>query len=155
MANLIIGENSYIGVEDAETYFLNRLYSDIWDNSISTDKEKALIMATKKIDSLRLKGIKADTSKKLQFPRALYSYQFNKWIIESDVEQCIKDAVCEEALVLLKGIPKRVELQNQGVKSMSIGNVSETYAVSNSNNLISIEARELMKFYIAGSVVTV
>ena len=170
--NLIVGENSYIDVTNAENYFAERLFTDVWNNSTSDDKAKALIMATKKIDRQPLTGRKASDSQVLQFPRSIYSYNrdnwFNSysiteegnkyisssqgWITESEVSESVKNAVCEEALALLEfGNNKRLKLQQQGVKSMSLGKMSETYS-GEVIKILSQEAKEFLQPYLAGSV---
>ncbi len=151
--NLIVGTNSYVSLEDANTYFNERLYAEAWTSETDDDKKaRALITATRKIDRLIIKGVKADSDQTLQFPRSIYSEDTKLWVEESEVSQSVKDAVCEEALALLKGIPKRVELQAQGVKSFSLGSLSENYGSGKIVKLISQEARELLQPYIAGSV---
>jgi hypothetical protein len=61
--------------------------------------------------------------------------------------------VCEEALAILDiGNEVRLKLQKQGVKNASFGKASETYS-GNSIRLLSQEARELLKPYLAGLVV--
>lgn len=164
-ANLIVGTNSYIDVLAAQVYFDNRLYSDAWDNASDNDKAKGLIMASKKLDRLPIKGVKANYLQAMEFPRALetdYRYWqymsltidahfYGYWYVEPEVTQNVKNAVCEEALALLKGVPKRVELQRQGVKSFNINGVSENYGSGKNMLLLSQEAKEFMEPYL-GSV---
>lgn len=160
-----VGTNSYISVADATLYFADRLYSDAWTNAAADDKAKALIMATKKIDQMHMLGVKAVTNQTLEFPRALYSYSDQvrlnivgaadlfygpNWVIETEVSQVVKDATCEQAIFLLKGGVggnKRAELQAQGVKSFSLGNLSESFVVGRKGGM-SLEAIELMQKYL-------
>ena len=163
--NLIVDTNSYIDVIAAQSYFDNRLYSDAWNNALQDDQARALIMASQKIDRLPIRGVKANYQQTMQFPRALetdYRYWqymsltidahfYGYWFVEPAVTDNVKNAVCEEALALLKGIPKRVELQRQGVKSFNIGGMSENYGNGKNMLLLSQEAREFMEPYF-GSV---
>lgn len=162
--NLVVGTNSYIDVSAAQTYFDNRLYPDIWNNASDDDKAKALIMASKKIDRLPVKGVKANYQQIMEFPRALMTdYRYwqymsltinvlynGYWYVEPEVTQPVKDAVCEEALALLQGIPKRLQLQRQGVKSFNMGGMSENYGSGTQLQLLSKEAEELMQPYLGG-----
>ncbi len=162
--NLIVGSNSYIGVTDADQYFANRLYSDAWVNASADQKAQSLIMASKRIDRLNYRGKKADPNQTMKFPRAIFANNpgtyaidpkavqtYPGWVYEIDVAQCVKEAVCEEALMLLKGSSQRVELQAQGVHSFQIGNLSETFT-GEVVKLLSPDARELLRKYMAGSV---
>lgn len=168
---LTVGQNSYIDVTDAQTYFNKRLFIDSWINASADDNTKALIMASKKIDRQPLKGKKVDVNQAMEFPRMLYSYepmhygeyninistkQYNYgpgWYIQDSVPQEVLDAVCEEALALLQiGNSKRIDLQKQGVRAFNMGGMSETLSGS-TIRLLSQEAKELLLPYIGGGVV--
>lgn len=160
--NLLTGVNSYISIEDADAYFNMRLYSEVWMSSSQDEKAQALIMATSRIERLKIKGRKTNPAQALQFPRTIFSpnmanlftYNYTPYcgyIVEQDVSQNVKNAVCEEALSLLKGIPKRLELQNQGVQTFTIGNLSETYN-GKKLKLLSQDALDLLSSYLVGSV---
>ncbi|MDP4143185.1 MAG: hypothetical protein Q8936_01705 [Bacillota bacterium] len=169
---LVIGDNSYIDLDYANNYFSERLYTDPWNSAGDDTKVKAILMATKKIERQPLQGRKAVNNQVLQFPRMIYSYNNynwldsyfvtengNKyitssqgWIIESEVSERVKQAVCEEALALLEfGNNKRLKLQQQGVKSFSVSKLSETYTGS-TIKILSQEAKELLQPYLATSV---
>lgn len=166
---LTVGTNTYLSLADAETYFATRLFSTDWTGTDDI-KSQALIMATKKIDRQILKGIKATQTQALQFPRAFYvddSYSRQigltidnihgeGWYVETSVNQRIKDAQCEEAIALLAAgttANKRAELQAQGVKSFTLGGLSETYMGQKSGTyLLSLTAKELLNYATSGGV---
>lgn len=160
---IVVGTDAYIDITGADTYFAGRLYADAWTNATDTDKEKALKQATKTIDRQPLKGRPVDLSQPLAFPRCylapgapLSQYRFDLlpgWWCETEVPQAVKNATCEEALALLeRGNSQRRKLQQEGVQSASIGNLSETYAPGSGRGLISQEAKELLRPYLAGAV---
>lgn len=101
--SLSVGSNSYISLAAADEYFATKLHSDLWNNAAEDEKTQALITATRQIDRLSFRGVKRLSDQALAFPR----YPNN------DIPQKVLDAVCEEAMVILKGIPKRIELQAQ------------------------------------------
>ena len=86
------------------------------------------------------------------------------WYVESEVQQSVKDANVEEALAqaIVDGgnatsSSDRLQLQSQGVKSFSLGDLSETYgsglsSTYDSTQLLSSEAKELLSFYSLGGV---
>lgn len=172
-AEITVGTNSYISVAAATSYFDERLYSTSWTSAEAADKIKALIMATKKIDRQKIRGLKANSDQTLEFPRALYAHgeSFEApivgmrhhygpgWVVEDEVSQDVLDATCEEAIALLAGGAKanqRAELQAQGVKSFSIGKLSETYQTGVSGErLLSLEAKQLLQRYLSGGAVIV
>lgn len=146
--------NPYLTVVEADDYFETRLYSEAWAALTDVDKEKALYMATRKIESLPIAGSKVSTDQTLQFPRRIYSWSQGAMVDEVEVSQEVKDAVCEEALSIIttfKTASKRAEMQAQGVKSFSIDGVSETFAGgSRGDRLISRIAEQLLTPYIGG-----
>lgn len=168
---LTVGTNTYISLADAETYFSERLFSTNWSTNTDETKKMALIAATKKIDKLNLQGCKALSTQTLAFPRAFYIgnsvysslYEFSidnirgeGWYVEGSISNLVKEATCEEAISILtygESANKRQELQNQGVKSFSIGNLSETYSTnSGKHSLLSGEAMSKLSIYVCGGV---
>ena len=165
---ITVGTDTYISVTDATTYVAeNYLTTDTiyttWASLSSTQKEIYLRRATKKIDRQPLVGVKSVSTQTLQFPRAILTQYAREdvpllniwldtdWVVETTVSQKVKDAQVEEAVAMAITPPKRLDLQRQGVKSFSLGNLSESYTV-NYNDFYSYEAKQLLRYYLAGSV---
>jgi len=148
---------SFCTVAEADIYFNDRLFSDAWFSSISADKQKALNMATRKINNVPFVGVKEDTLQENAFPRCYrysaflnqYEATFNglNWYCDITVPQAIKDACCEEALALIEtGTSERGKLQRDGVQSFSVGGLSETYKKgANKERLKSLEAMQMLQ----------
>lgn len=166
---LTVGENSYCSIEYADNYFADRLYADPWLGANAVHKSKALITATRRIDSLSLAGEKTGgNSQSLKFPRRLYDvdsgiYQYTRvgpvpyLLVDTAIPEQVLEATCEEALALLDfGNNHRVRLQYQGVTSFTSDDISESYS-STSNpgkerKLHSQEALSLLRPYLLSSV---
>ena len=134
---------SYVSLAEANEYFSNRLHADAWAEASDADKEKALAMATKAIDRQPLKGRKTDPAQELAFPR----------YPDAETPQNVKEACCEEALALLeRGNSQRRRLQQEGVQSFSLGNMSETFAAGAGKGLLSQEAKELLRPWLIWAV---
>ena len=162
---------AYITPALATVYFATRLYAEKWTAATAAEKLAALTMAQQAVDAQPYIGIRASVvlapgygysaTNENAFPR-YYEVRRNTFsgspaIFESVpvtdliVPQCVKDAVCEEALALLRfGDSERIRLQGQGVTSASRGDLHETYAPR--NGLISLEARALLRPWIMGVV---
>lgn len=138
---------AYATVAEADAYFVTRLYADVWVNSTSQNKQKALATAARIIDRLNFQGEKhsvyetrlsllgtadtavcltddqyaalmvADAEQELQFPRG------------SDTEppNDVKIASYEIAYALLDGVDPDIEFQDQGVVSQGYSSVRTTY----------------------------
>jgi len=123
--------NCYITTANANAYFADTLREAGWDECSSDDRERALIQATQQIERLRLHGTAADTitPQALHFPRSTdYDTDGETYIIPDDIE----DAICEQAMYLLQQqanpeLLDRRTLQAQGVRSISLDGVSESY----------------------------
>ena len=169
---LVVGTNSYISAADADLYFEDYLGADAWTGATSADKDKALIAATRRIDRLSLVGRKADEAQALQFPRCYlmgtrpleYPATFDlllkstteDWECQAVVPRSVLDAVCEEALALLANAGDeqaelRGKLQRQGVTSIKLGSTTETYSAPVQGAMLSEEAEDLLRPYLAAS----
>ena len=134
---------SYVSLVEANEYFSSRLHADAWAEASDADKEKALAMAAKAIDRQPLIGRKTETGQALAFPR----------YPDTEVLEAVKEACCEEALAILEsGNSQRRKLQQEGVQSFTLGNMSETYAPGAGRGLLSQEAKELLRPWMIGAV---
>jgi len=141
---------TYYGtVNEANTYFTNRLYSTAWEYASESDREKALIGATQIVDRLNFAGHKAAvyditydstgnlvspaptdaalrtayTSQELEFPRGT----------DTEVPDDIKMATWEISYALLDGVDPDMEAENLAVTGQTIASVRTTYDRNNVN----------------------
>ena len=90
-----------------------------------------------------MKGRKTTDNQALAFPR----------YPDTEVPEAVKEACCEEALALLeRGNNQRRKLQQEGVQSFTLGNMSESYAAGAGRGLLSQEAKELLRPWLLGGV---
>jgi len=140
---ITVGENSYIDIDGADEYFAGRLHAESWGQADDSTKEKALKQATRQIDRQQLRGRKVNSGQALAFPR----------YPDTEVPEAVKGACCEEALTLLeRGNSQRRKLQQEGVQSFALGNMSETYTAGAGKGLLSQEAKELLRPWLIGAV---
>ena len=156
---IVVGTNSYISVTDADTYFATKYGAEAWSALSTETKDQLLITATQRIDTLRLKGRKYVYTQTLNFPRYLdrnieYQQDYLYDVNLNTIPEVVEKATCEEALALLNTeATKRRELQEQGVTSFTIGKLSETFSDNvSSSSLLSSDAKNLLKSWIAGKV---
>lgn len=166
---LIVGTDTYSTQAEATTY-VTQNYATIssqaiaWTALSSDNKDAYLRQACKAIDRQRLVGIKSVANQTLEFPRAIpsqadlrylpsgYTQRDYGWLVQVSVPDSVKYAQIEEALALIAGVSARTDLQRQGVKSFSLGNLSENYGAINPNRLASYEAQQLLAAYVAGNL---
>lgn len=92
--------NSYATVSEADTYFDERLQAANWSGD-SDDKKRALIQATRRIDTKRFEGQKTTTGQALQWPRILAYDDDDVEYDSTAVPAIVKYAMYEEALRIL------------------------------------------------------
>src|ERR1019366_5290777 len=121
----------YIGVSDADDYFTTRLRSTSWFLASQSDKQAALVTATRAIDQLNFVGIKANDTQQLAFPRlglgvsdTVNNFTFTNVTVPKE----ILIACCEEAIVRLDDIDPEFEIGNLRLTSTGYGTVRETYS---------------------------
>jgi hypothetical protein len=93
--------NSYVTRSEGDAYFADRLYKDAWDDADSNEKERALIMATQRIDQEDFDGYRASETQALKWPRTNVYIDSYVYLASDAIPKKLKDAVCELALDLL------------------------------------------------------
>lgn len=108
---------SYGSIPLANTYFGERLNSEVWENAVIGDRTKALIMSTRAIDRLNIAGEKTSSDQELQFPRG----------VDTAVPSDVLMATYECALAFLDGVDLEIEQENLGVISNAYSGARATY----------------------------
>lgn len=151
----------YSSIGEANAYFAERLHVDVWFDSSTNDRLKALKQATRSIDRLRFVGMKhtewvvAQTScdaDALKAARDAQEREFPRGADE-DVPTGIKEACCEEALSLLDGKDPEQEYEDLAVASQGYSSVRTTYERSYvlehlNAGIASMRAWQLLRPYI-------
>lgn len=133
----------YCTMEEADQYFAEKYGSDVWDNTEGTDKEKALVEATRKLNALKLQGFPIDMKQPLLFPRYFkpnflskrtYTSELNsvtvngKTLIFIEEAEEMKFACAEQAVSIIEN-HNSIHIKNQklGIASASIMGDSVSY----------------------------
>jgi hypothetical protein len=147
---------TYGDIYKAADYFDSRLHEHAWTNAPATDRPKALLAATRLIDSLNFKGQKhtihvivvasgyehledalevgAVTMDEVQTASLAQELEFPRGD-DTSVPTIIEYACYEAAHSLLDDKDPEIELENLGVISQKYGSVGTTY----SRNQVPIE----------------
>jgi len=91
--------NSYVTLAEANTYFETVPDSTTWDNKTDDQKKRALISATRWIDSLNFYGDRCDDGQALKWPRNNYEVD-NVELVCTAIPNNIKYAEYELARAL-------------------------------------------------------
>lgn len=141
-----VGVNSYITPAEATGILIgNRTAAELW-TALSTEEQEYLLKeAAIRIDGLPLSGRKKDKNQNMAFPREN----------QTDVPDTVKSAQALEAAAAADSeAADRRRMQEQGVMSVTVGQVSESYSSKvrwNGHLMYSNEAYMMLRKYIAGS----
>lgn len=150
---LIIGENSYMTLEEANRIVEDNFMSSdskkiYWENLKDNDKSILIYRATQKIDvdGMIYKGRKADISQKMQFPRIISDHTGAGLMEFPDI--------CKVGIVMLAlkeaeyNNSEEVKLLEKGVKSFSDGGgMSVTLDTSFLNKVKGIDNNIFYEFF--------
>lgn len=129
---------NYGTLGEALEYFSYRLHSDAWDDATLSNKQKALIAATRIIDTLNFKGTKAtvhtlldgnpdSTEAEIRVAEAEQDHEFPRGA-DTTVPSAIEQACYEIAFALLDGRDPDMELEALAISSQGIESVRTTYS---------------------------
>lgn len=128
---------AYVTIQFAQSYFDERLHETAWSLASAADRPKALLAATRIIDTLRYKGYKHTVYELLQSnPDATQDeiaaaalQQENEFPRGADTEvpMTIQWACCEIAYALLDGVDPDIELENLSAQDYGIGSVRGSF----------------------------
>lgn len=135
--------NYYGSLTEANDYFANKLYSDLWFDQDPDLRVKAMKDATLRLDRLNFIGVRTDSSQELQFPRNG----------SNDIPVNIKRAVFEIAFQLLDGRDPEIEYnllrkQTIGVGPGRASNDTKLIPIHVANGIPSLLAWSYIKPYL-------
>jgi len=162
--------NSYVTLAEMTAFIENRIVCaavTAWNTLTDDNKERYLIKACEQIDSAhrwlgsRVTDKTGDDSQALEFPRFSLDTRGGKANIQAyraggpyAIDERVKQAQMIQALYLCQKIEvdgdadpvggsTRAKLQAEGVKSISVGNMAETY--TGKTNALCDEAERLLR----------
>jgi hypothetical protein len=125
-----LASNSYATLAEADQYHVERLHSEVWDDSDDATKNAALVMATRLMDSMLLWAEYPTTVEQaLQWPRsgmlsANQQYEIDPFEIPIE----LKRATAEFARQLITSdTSANSDIETQGIASLSAGGVSLSF----------------------------
>jgi len=116
--------NCLITQANATTYFNGRLSTDDWTNASTADKDRALIMATVRLEQEEYRGSKVTTAQALKWPRYSTYNDNGDTYATDDIPDVVDDACCEMALAILKDPTIMSDSGLEGFTSVGVGPLS-------------------------------
>lgn len=106
---LTVNTDTYISLDDADTYFGARLHSSTWDSSSDSDKEAALKMACKLLENrVSWYGSPTDSGQDLSWPRKGLVDRSGNRVDDDTTPEAVKAVQCELAAYVMETDPYAV-----------------------------------------------
>lgn len=154
-------DNCYVTLATANSWFADTMRDGEWRGWSDDDRERALIQATKEIEALGgvrggttaarygFHGTPSNSTQALHFPRTTDGDSTGAYVVPTG----IVDAVCEQAIGLLrrrdKASPLDVDgLRADGVMTVSMDGLSATWIPNRRPPHVSIDAWIAVRPYI-------
>lgn len=153
---LIVGENTYVSLKEADAYLSRKQLSGGWirDLDYALDlpeliafQEEILIEATAALDRLGFNGSIARYDQPLAWPRMRMRDREGRSIPSNVVPQAVRDATCELALHLLS---KPEAKPASAVARKRVGDLEIQYRATLPDPVLPI-VRQLLAPFLAGS----
>jgi len=157
----IADANAYADAADSDSYHEGHLYATAWTAASASNKDKALVMATRLIDSqFQFGGSKANATQALQWPRERCPDPDRRetgrfWMLssigdgflDSDVvPKAVVDATCEMARELLI-VDRTAAPAGEGLKYENVGTTQTGYDKDDTRPVISRVAQAMLAKY--------
>lgn len=143
--------NTYCDLPDATTYFTTRLHKAAWTSAGSSDKNAALVWATRLLDEqVNWFGWNSYDDQKLRWPRTGLTDPEGRDIDSDDIPSFLKEATAELAFFLLSE-DRTLETNRDliGLKKVVIDTLSITTDPSTTaiKPVIPMSVWSMIKFY--------
>lgn len=156
MGLVVVGQNSYVTVTEADEIIASRFMSiskerKLWDSLSEDDKDILIVSTTEKYDNntMLYKGIKKDVKQALQFPRIINSKLVDcpETIKAGLIMQCIKDLIADSS--------EEESLKNIGVKSFADGSGARIeFSDKATSNSLNIDNKIWKQYFSAWSMIS-
>jgi len=121
-----VDANSYLTLAEMETIIHQRPHHDSWDALVGSSaddiKKAALIWATRILDTLNWKGIRASETQALRWPREGVYYYDDLLLDETSIPEHLKVATSELAFNL-NADDRLSDSGTEGFKSIQVGSI--------------------------------
>ena len=126
--------NSYVTLAEADEYFESRLYVETWTSSTDDIKSRALVQATRRLETEKYYGTKSTTTQKLSFPRIGLEY-LDGVSLDGIIPNQVKESQLELALHMLSVDMSQGGVNTDTIAEASVGSIKVKYAIDVNDNV--------------------
>lgn len=143
--------NSYVTLAESDTYFEGRLNATNWSDATDDNKNRAIVMATGRLEQEDYFAFVTDINQALKWPRGGLTDEDGRLIDDDTVPKRIKEASQELALELLGGGVKLIDTGLEGFVNVKVGPLDVTPRVSRIAGTLPANVRRLIELWHIGA----
>lgn len=143
--------NSYVTSAETDTYFEGRLNATGWSGDTDDNKNRAIVMATGRLEQEDYAASVTDIDQALKWPRSGITDEDGRIIDQDTVPKRIKEACQELALELLDGGVTLIDTGLEGFVNVKVGSLDVTPRVSRIAGTLPANVRRLLDLWRIGS----
>lgn len=146
------GVNSYGSRVDANTYFSDSLRSTTWAGYTNSQKDQALVEATRVLERQPWLGEKEVSTQDLQFPRTGLTDRLGNSIDASTSLEIIKEAQYEYAIALLQDVTllNNKDATGNNIKKLKAGPAEIEYFSAERGTRFPLILQDLIGSFLSG-----
>jgi len=139
--------NSYVTLAESDTYFEGRLDVTEWTSVTDDEKNRAIVMATGRLEQEDYWGSVTDIDQALKWPRNGLTDEDGRLIDDDTIPSRIKNACQELALELLGGGVALIDTGLEGFINVKVGSLDVTPRVSRIAGTLPANVRRLLSIW--------
>ena len=137
--------NSYVTRTEAQSYMDERIETDNWDDASNADQDRALIMATNRLEREEYRGGATTTTQRLRHPRAGLITRDGQSYDQDIVCRPVKEATYELALAILDGNYVESDTGLEEYTSVTIGPLNVTPNLGRNAGVLPRRVQQLLE----------
>ena len=143
--------NSYLTQSTAQTYLDGRLDVPEWTDASSADKDRALIMATGRLDIEEFFGNPTSFTQRLQWPRGSVPDPWGSFYASDTIPRPVEEATAELALAYLKTGASLDDTGLEGFVNVKVGPLDVTPKIGRKGDVLPSIVRRILRNIMVGA----
>lgn len=143
--------NAYVSRSDAQSYLDGRLDVAGWTDATAVDTDRALIMATGRLDIEEFVGSPTTFTQRLQWPRGNVPDPWGSYYASDTIPRLIEEATAELALAYLKSGASLDDTGLEGFNNVKVGPLDVTPRIGRKGDALPSIVRRILRNIMTGA----
>ena len=143
--------NSYVSQDDAQSYMDGRLDVTEWTDATTVTMDRALIMATGRLDIEGFFGNPTSFTQRLQWPRGSVPDPWGSFYASETIPRPVEEATAELALAYLKSGATLDDTGLEGFTNVKVGPLDVTPRIGRKGDALPSIVRRILRNLMVGA----